>query len=295
MFNRISETNFKNINLPRQSSLVNYSSFRELRTEVLFRSFSLKFVIEGCEQYLIDGSLFRVSKGEFLLGNHFSNGKLLIQSDEDVKGLCIDISPDIISEVAGGFRFPEMTEPDFDFEKYLVSEYFVENKYHFSQNIIGEQLRNISNQIVGKQNAVFEFSQEFYYQLAENIVSVHYPGFSHLRNLQTVKLQTRKALYRKIVSAKNYIDLHFTSIENIASVARESSISEYHFYRLFKQVFDISPYQYITQKKLEFARQLLKDKSLSFTDVAVICGFNDLASFSKNFKKYFGVSPGGFQ
>ncbi len=295
MFNRLSENNFKNIKLPRQSSLVNYSSFRELRTDVLFRSFSLKFVLEGCEQYLIDGNLFKVSKGEFLLGNHFSNGKLLIQSDEDVKGLCIDISPDIISEVAGGFHFPELTESDLDFEKYLVSEDFVENKYHFSQNIIGEKISKISQQILEQKNYDFEFTSEFYYQLAENIVSLHYAGFSQLKNIKTVKSQTRKSLYRKILAAKNHIDSNFTSIKNIESVAKESSISEYHFYRLFKQILGVSPYQYVTQKKLEFAKHLLKDKSLSLTDIAMICGFADLSSFSKSFKKYFGVSPTGSQ
>lgn len=295
MFNRLSENNFKNLKLPRQSSLVNYSSFRELRTDVLFRSFSLKFVLEGCEQYLIDGNLFKVSKGEFLLGNHFSNGKLLIQSDEEVKGLCIDISPDIISEVAGGFHFLELTETDLDFEKYLVSEDFVENKYHFSQNIIGKKISKISQQILEQNNYDFEFTPEFYYQLAENIVSLHYAGFSQLKNIKTVKSQTRKSLYRKILAAKNHIDSHFTSIKNIESVAKESSISEYHFYRLFKQILGVSPYQYIMQKKLEFAKHMLKDKSLSLTDIAMICGFTDLSSFSKSFKKYFGVSPTGFQ
>ncbi|SHK07101.1 helix-turn-helix transcriptional regulator [Epilithonimonas mollis] len=295
MFNRITEDNFRNIQLPRQSSLVNFSSFRELRTDVLFRSFSLKFVLEGCEQYLIDGHLFKVSKGDFLLGNHFSDGKLLIQSDEDVKGLCIDISPDIIAEVSAGFHFPELTEQDLDFEKYLISENFVENKYHFSQNIIGQQLSKISQQIVGQQHYNFDFSPEFYYRLAENIVSIHYPGFLRIKNLKTVKSHTRKSLYRKIQSARDYIDLHFATIQNIESVARESSISEYHFYRLFRQIQGESPYQYITQKKLQFAKQLLKDKSLSLTDVAFICGFTDLSSFSKNFKKHFRIPPGQFR
>lgn len=98
-------------------------------------------------------------------------------------------------------------------------------------------------------------------------------------------------MYRKLQTAKNYIDLHFTTIENVESVAKESSISEYHFYRLFKQIFGVSPYHYITQKKLELAQELLRDKVLSVTDVAMVCGFADLASFSKSFKNFFEISP----
>ncbi|MBS1572996.1 MAG: hypothetical protein JST62_11415, partial [Bacteroidetes bacterium] len=176
MFNRISEQNIKNIQLPRQSNLVNYSSFRELRTDVLFRSFSLKFVLEGCEQYFIDGNLFKISKGEFLMGNHFSNGKLLIESDEEVKGLCIDISPEIIADVANSFNYQEITETDLDLEKLLISENFLENKFHFSQNSIGKQLKKISEEILFRKDYQFEFGKEFYYQLAENIVSLQYPN-----------------------------------------------------------------------------------------------------------------------
>lgn len=294
MFNRLSEHNFKKIKLPRESSLVNFSSFRELKTDVLFRSFSLKFVTEGCEQYLIDGTLFKVSKGEFLVGNHFSNGKLLIQSDKAVKGLCIDIAPEIMSDVANGFRCPEITEHDPELVTFFTSESFVENKSHFSNNSIGRQLQQISSQISYRKDHQFEFNKEFYYLLAENLVSVYSPDFYRVQKLNVSKIKTRKSLYRKLLAAKNYMDEYFVSIEHIEEVARASSISEYHFFRLFRQVFNESPYQYITLKKLNLALRLLKDKEFSLTDVALSCGFADLSSFSKNFKKQFGVSPGGF-
>ncbi len=294
MFNRLSEHNFKKIKLPRESSLVNFSSFRELKTDVLFRSFSLKFVTEGCEQYLIDGTLFKVSKGEFLVGNHFSNGKLLIQSDKAVKGLCIDIAPEIMSDVANGFRCPEITEHDPELVTFFTSESFVENKSHFSNNSIGRQLQQISSQISYRKDHQFEFNKEFYYLLAENLVSVYSPDFYRVQKLNVSKIKTRKSLYRKLLAAKNYMDEYFVSIEHIEEVARASSISEYHFFRLFRQVFNESPYQYITRKKLNLALRLLKDKEFSLTDVALSCGFADLSSFSKNFKKQFGISPGGF-
>ena len=294
MFNRLSEDNFRKLKLPRESSLVNFSSFRELKTDVLFRSFSLKFVTEGCEQYLIDGNLFKVSKGEFLVGNHFSNGKLLIQSDKEVKGLCIDIAPEIMSDVANGFRCPEITEQDPELVTFFTSESFVENKSHFSNNNIGRQLLQISGQISYQTDHQFEFNKEFYYLLAENLVSVYAPDFYKVQKLNVSKIQTRKLLYRKMLAARNYIDEHFISIENIEEVARASSVSEYHFFRLFRQLFNESPYQYITRKKLNPALQLLKDKGFSLTDIAVACGFADLSSFSKSFKKQFGVSPRGF-
>jgi AraC-like DNA-binding protein len=70
-----------------------------------------------------------------------------------------------------------------------------------------------------------------------------------------------------------------------------TGISKYHFIRVFKAAFGISPYQYQKRKRLELAKtDLLSGEEILFT--AIRYGFADTATFSKAFKQQFGVTPG---
>jgi AraC-like DNA-binding protein len=59
---------------------------------------------------------------------------------------------------------------------------------------------------------------------------------------------------------------------------------------LFKTTFGISPYQYVVQKRLVYARNCLQN-GMIISDVAIKTGFADTPSFSKAFKKFFGIAP----
>lgn len=292
MFNRISEQNFKKISLPRESSLVNYSVFNELSTDLLFRSFSIKLVLDGCESYNIDGHTYKISKGEYLLANSQAGGKLTIGSNSPVKGLCIDIAPKIMTEAVSGLLYPSHTSNESNPDDFFTSANYPENKYIINNGCLGSYLQQISSRVLANTTHGFEFSNEFYYRLAEAIVAEQYQIYPQINNIRSVKLQTRKELLRKLLTAKKFMDSDFASIKSVEEVAIVSNMSEYHFSRLFRQVFKTSPHQYLIHKKLELAHLLLKEKQrLNITDIAIAVGFNDLPTFSKRFKKEFGVSP----
>jgi AraC family transcriptional regulator len=75
------------------------------------------------------------------------------------------------------------------------------------------------------------------------------------------------------------------------TVAAECGLSEYHFFRLFKAIFAISPHQYLIRKRLDYAYYQLKNGLSNVSDAAVHSGFADIFAFSKSFKKHFGLSP----
>ena len=85
--------------------------------------------------------------------------------------------------------------------------------------------------------------------------------------------------------------VYFLQIKEIKEIADHCGMSEYHFFRLFKAVIGISPHQYLIRKRIENAHALLSDKSHSVSDVAFLCGFADVFSFSKAFKKHTGTPP----
>jgi AraC-like DNA-binding protein len=94
---------------------------------------------------------------------------------------------------------------------------------------------------------------------------------------------------------KQFMDDNFLTINDITEVAVASNLSEFHFFRSYKQAFGITTYQYILNKKLELARRMLQDKDVSITAIASICNFPDLFTFSKAFKRRFGIAPSQFQ
>lgn len=105
------------------------------------------------------------------------------------------------------------------------------------------------------------------------------------------KILAKEELYQRLNKAKNVIDQDISRKIKINLLAREATLSEFHFYRSFKSAFGISPHQYMLNKRLERSMELLKEGNYMLTEIAYKVGFNDIYSFSKSFKKRFNTCP----
>ena len=97
-------------------------------------------------------------------------------------------------------------------------------------------------------------------------------------------------LYRRIVQAKVFIDIHYADDIDLNNISDEAYFSKFHFIRLFKQIYGKTPHQYLISVRLDKAKQLLT-KGLTVTEVCVSVGFESLSSFSSLFKNIIGVTP----
>jgi AraC-like DNA-binding protein len=109
------------------------------------------------------------------------------------------------------------------------------------------------------------------------------------------RLSAKHSVYYRLAEAKEYIDLHFTEEINLEEIASVACLSHYHFLRMFKSVFEITPYQYVIQKRLQKAADLIKSTGTPIGDIAMSVGFDNLPAFSDSFKKEFGVSPSKYR
>lgn len=290
----LENNNSNNDNYLADNGIVNFSLIKELNAPISFNGFSIKYVFNGIENYKVNGRKYNVNKGEYILGNNFSEGKVNIGCKDYVKGICIDINPSILSEVTASFLEPGTSNSDLNLDTFFTSENFFENKYSDDQTKLGQMLFSLGQIIEKDPLAKHEFTKEFFYVLSEKIVLDHQPILNQLNSINSLKPITKKDLYRKVLRGKEFLDNNYLSKIEIATVANEANLSEYHFFRLFKSTFNISPLQYIISKRLELAKQLLQNKELTLSDIAVISGFSDMHSLSKAFKKQFGVSPTKF-
>lgn len=98
-------------------------------------------------------------------------------------------------------------------------------------------------------------------------------------------------LYQRIVTAKLYIDENFQEAIDLDKIAGKACLSRFHFHRLFTKVYKITPHQYLTQKRIDKAKDLLDRETLSITEVCNEVGFESIGSFSILFKKEIGFAP----
>lgn len=98
-------------------------------------------------------------------------------------------------------------------------------------------------------------------------------------------------VYKKIVTAKLFIDGNFTEPIDLDLLSRQACLSRYHFHRLFTRIYRLTPHQYLTRKRIDQARKCLAGNELSVTEICNEVGFESIGSFSTLFKKEIGHAP----
>ncbi len=88
-----------------------------------------------------------------------------------------------------------------------------------------------------------------------------------------------------------FMDAHCDQALTIDDLAAQASLSPYHFIRLFRRRFYETPHRYLIRKRLEKAKALLADSSMSVTEICFDVGFESVGSFSTLFHKSVGWSP----
>jgi AraC family transcriptional regulator len=98
---------------------------------------------------------------------------------------------------------------------------------------------------------------------------------------------TATQLGRIIEYSNSFLNMNI----GLNDMASQVNLSPYHLAHLFKNTLGTSPYRYLLQLKCERAKYLIKNKNMSFTEIAYELGFSDQAHFSNSFKRTFGISP----
>jgi AraC-like DNA-binding protein len=107
-------------------------------------------------------------------------------------------------------------------------------------------------------------------------------------------LYPKMYLYRRVVQAKLFIDVHYHGPLNLDDIADEAYFSKFHFIRLFKATYGKTPHQYLIAVRIDNAQRLLKS-GVPVTDVCYAIGFDSLSSFSALFKRMVKQSPSAWQ
>ncbi|CAM1349216.1 AraC family transcriptional regulator [Tenacibaculum halocynthiae] len=100
----------------------------------------------------------------------------------------------------------------------------------------------------------------------------------------------------RVGRAIDFVEENLDRKLNLEEVAKAAYFSPYHFHRLFKIVTKETLNEFVFRKRIEKAAHfLLHQKEKTITEVSEKVGFTSLSSFSRGFKKFYGVSPEEFK
>lgn len=92
------------------------------------------------------------------------------------------------------------------------------------------------------------------------------------------------------VEVKESIDRDFCSIRNIDSILSSLYASKYYFFEKYKEMFGVTPLQYLKAKKIEYAKELLRNTDMKIAEIAAMVGYENELYFSRLFTRECGIS-----
>ncbi|HET7804957.1 MAG TPA: AraC family transcriptional regulator [Pseudolabrys sp.] len=90
-----------------------------------------------------------------------------------------------------------------------------------------------------------------------------------------------------------FIEEHLSETISLSTLSALAQLSTYHFARAFKRTLGMPPHRYHMNRRVEHAKTLLADRSV--TEVALAVGYAETSSFSSGFRRATGLSPTEFR
>lgn len=100
---------------------------------------------------------------------------------------------------------------------------------------------------------------------------------------------------RRLQRVLDYIEVSLGSDIRLEDLAAQACLSSYHFSRLFREATGLSPHRYVTDRRVQAARQELARDRFSLVEIALEFGFGSQANFTRVFRKAATLTPGQYR
>ncbi|SRR5579871_577697 len=253
---------------------------------------SVKCAFQGTEHYHFEKNSFCVSDGNFLILNEGSEYSSSISSDSPTNSFTINFTVQNIKEVFSGIVHGAGDQLDNPFKNYDGSPRFIEKLYPLNSSFPHLlEIRNIVQQKEIEQAYLIEL---IYLSLGE-MIRLYNRTSAEIDEMKAKKRATREELYKRLHRSKDYMDSCYQEDISLQKLSEISLMNPFYLLREFRNLFKITPYQYLTERRLKKAMDLLITTALPVDEIRTEVGFQDPSSFSKLFKKVHGHPPAIFR
>jgi AraC family transcriptional regulator len=267
------------------------SRLSNLESNIRVKSISLKYVLNGNENYTLGNKLFELTDNQFVVTNKFSECKVRIDKTNSNTGICIDLDENYFSDIIHSLFFPNQIDSlNQNISFFMSDELFSQGSFATGNlKMMLQKLVSFSN-----HGQALIFKDDFLRNITYELILKQQKIIKEFNNISAIKSSTKKELYARLLQAKKLILDSGNCRLTIKEIAKMVCLSEFRFHHLFKETFGMTPLKYQTKVMMKKAVTLYSEKNISWTEVSEKIGYTDLQTFSKVFKRVYGASPKHF-
>ncbi|MBQ8208169.1 MAG: helix-turn-helix transcriptional regulator [Clostridia bacterium] len=221
-------------------------------------------IIEGSGRILCDSVDHNISVGDIIIIN--SNEVHRITSDSEIRFHCFIVGADFC--IQNGL----------DIKKLKFKTKIKDEKAAELLALTIEEIKAAKSQMPFSLPAVRSFALSLLVYLSRR----------YSQSIDNTKENRQSDIIKR---GLEYINENFCDALTLEDIAQKASISKYHFLREFKLYTGYTVVSYINTLRCEYAKRLLGSSLYSVSEIAVMCGYENLSYFSKTFKMYTGCLP----
>ena len=132
---------------------------------------------------------------------------------------------------------------------------------------------------------------------AETLAEALALRFLHLGTVAPIEAPVKISALpgNKLARVKDLVESSLDQDLTLEALAREAGYSRAHFLRMFRESTGTTPHQYVMQRRVVHAEELLSANELGVAEIAVVCGFSSQAHLTLAFKKQTGMTPAEYR
>jgi AraC family transcriptional regulator len=267
------------------------------RTKQCFRPditgpISLFLNLQGSSHCSVDGRRRTIPSDHYFISNRFQPYTLEIENKSPVETFNIHFGEAFSEGLFSALLTSSDTILNNGLHQKPVTVSFHNQLYRKDATFIGLVRQLQANAGKGFDKILFE---EHLGALLLYLVKQQENIQKQIARMPPLKPATRTELFRRLSYALDWLHAQTSPSIDLGEMATAACLSKFHFLRLFKQAYGLSPYQYWQQLRMTKAENFLKNTDLSVQEIAGELGYEDSASFSRLFYQRKGVYPSQFR
>ena len=240
----------------------------------------LSLITDGKANHIVDGNSYSIEGGDvFVIHENVPHG---FEKTDKLRLYNIMFDPKLLpdSDISDSAGFKALFAPEKNARSFSSHLRLDPRDFELAAHLFRRIYREYSEKRVGWKTAV----QGDFLRLTVTLSRLY--DFDRVKDSHGME---------KIAGAAAFIEQNYSENISVSRLAEMSNYSLRQFIRLFKKAFGCIPTEYIANLRMQKARELLRGKNASITDIALYCGYGDSNYFSRIFRKYNGMTPSEYR